>query len=98
MVKRKFIYIDCPLCKGHQGYITLTNKVRCFTCGLYIEDTQKELKKKFEAEIEATTTFDPDRFFRLIMGLTQLRERKLLPEEDIEELREKLKKRMSEVV
>jgi hypothetical protein len=30
--------------------------------------------------------------------LTQLRERKLLPEEDIEELREKLKKRMSEVV
>jgi ribosomal protein S27E len=36
MEEKKFIYIDCPRCKGHSGYITATGKIRCFVCGNYL--------------------------------------------------------------
>jgi beta-lactamase class D len=64
----------------------------------FIAETRKEVKKKLEAEIEATKTFDPNKFFKLITGLIELKERKLITEEDFKELNEKLKKRMSEVL
>jgi ribosomal protein S27E len=34
--ERNWVYINCPRCKGHQGYITSTGKVRCFVCGKYL--------------------------------------------------------------
>ena len=64
----------------------------------FVKECQKELKKRFELEIEKIKEFDPDKFLTLIIGVTRLSERKLLPEEDLKELREKIKKKMKEVV
>jgi len=64
----------------------------------FIKEIQKDVKRKLEEEIESTTEFDPDKFFNLIMGLTTLRSRNLLPEKDIKELDEKLKRKMKELL